>query len=84
MNWYKKAQTTEDLPEKLPETMCFSNAKKWAWDHDNGDTYIMHGKVKNKTGNMIDHAWVEQENMVIDPTLGIKIDKNTYYWKTEA
>jgi hypothetical protein len=58
---------------------CFANARNWAWDNDDGNTFVIHGKVTNTENKTFDHAWVENNDTVIDPTQGIKIDKKEYY-----
>lgn len=63
---------------------CFGNAKTWAVKNDDGKTFVVHGKITNAEGKTFDHAWVEQGDKVIDPTQGIKLDKERWYRAVHA
>ena len=59
---------------------CFNNARKWAMDHDEPGTKVVHGTVFFiRTGRRGDHAWVEQGDEVIDPTTGVRMPRQRWY-----
>jgi len=62
-----------------PSGECFKNAKEWAWNNDDGNTFVVHGLVTNIERKTFVHAWVEQGETVIDPTQGISMNKSRYY-----
>ena len=66
---------------KGPEGECFSNARQYAADNDG---LVVHGTAVNKEGRVLDHAWVEDGNMVADPTIGIITDIETYNERFDA
>jgi len=62
---------------------CFRNALKLASELDG---IVVHGKVamglpKPPWLKMIDHAWVEKDGIVYDPTTGMEWDKEAFYNK---
>lgn len=69
--------------EQKPEGFCFSNVNNSEFLDSEGYLAV-HGKVFSKDNRIIDHAWIEFENKVIDPTAGIIIDKQKYYFLTKA
>lgn len=65
---------------------CFANANVASRLYP-GST-VVHGTVicltKSGSKKRGPHAWIEQNNVVIDPTLGIVEDKKDYYTLTKA
>lgn len=55
---------------------CLRNAFQYAMK--NGGE-VVHGTVTNKEGKSFLHAWVEDGDLVIDPTQDLQIEKSRYY-----
>ena len=70
---------TEALIDPGEEHECFRNAWRWALKHDDGKTFVVHGKVTNVEGKRFNHAWVEVGNEVVDPTSGVRMDAAKWY-----
>lgn len=68
--------------EKAPEAECFNNARKLASQTEG--SVVVHGKVLGASGKMIDHAWVEVGDRVIDPTAGVDTTRADYYDAVKA
>lgn len=85
MKIYRIAQENKEIIPKLEKGNCFKNVIQWVTRNEGiNDSVIVHGKVTNHTKNVIDHAWIEMGNSVIDPTVGVKMDKIEYYAITKA
>ena len=86
MKIYKIATMEETLTS--PEYRrgdCFYNVIKWAMNNPEAEfAMIVHGKVTNHNNERLDHAWIEQDNEVIDPTVGAQLDKIRFYSITKA
>ena len=73
-------ESAEDLAEfKGKEGLCFANVNKWNALHGEKDDIVVHGKVTNIDGKTFDHAWVERDEKVIDPTTAVVMAKDKYY-----
>ena len=67
---------------KMPEGECFRNVTMYAAKI--GGT-VVHGTVRFvQSGKRGDHAWIEKGKRVLDPTIGVSMDKATYYSLLEA
>lgn len=71
----KKIKSYESLNEGA-EHDCFRNAAIYAMQNG-GD--VVHGTVTNKGGKTFLHAWVEEGDLVTDPTSDAQIEKSRYY-----
>ena len=64
---------------------CYENAFRWARDHDSENPEIVHGTVFSlKAGRRIVHAWVEVGDEVVDPTVGVRMNKEKWYRLVQA
>ena len=70
---------TRRADEVYADGECFKNAYRWAMDHGPDDALVVHGKVTMANGKVIDHAWVEFDNTVVDPTTGYSGDRAKWY-----
>lgn len=73
-----KTNEQTELIAKGKEGDCYKNVMDYLLDNDIPNAYIVHGKVSGRNGT-VDHAWIETQDVVYDPTTGIKTDKQTYY-----
>lgn len=64
--------------EQMPRGDCFANCTRYAMDHEQPGLQVVHGKVRASDGRTIDHAWLEIDDKVIDPTAGIETTKDRY------
>ena len=75
MNWYKKADLTNNLGR------CYELSSKYVQNHP--DAILAHGTINGRrfTGKDFDnlHAWVEEGNRVIDIVWGKEFEKQVYY-----
>lgn len=70
--------------------LCFQNVWQYANQHAKkhglkSNLRVVHGKVRLiSTGQVIDHAWIEEGNKVIDPTAGVTMAKKRWYELLDA
>ena len=86
---YKIAMSSAEKAEKLTSPVyrrgdCFANVIRWITHNDSEDAIVVHGKVTNGKNERLDHAWIEQGNEVIDPTVDVYVDKIEFYAITKA
>jgi hypothetical protein len=84
-NWYPNRPTISLYEEttqieKGQEGDCYKNVQDYLLDNDIPNAVIVHGVVTSRNGTL-NHAWIETDTEVYDPTTGIKTDKQTYYSK---
>lgn len=81
-------ETNEWEGPKEPQGKCFWNAIRWCMFNPDPANLVIHGQVElsegPRAGQRGEHAWVEQGNVVIDPTYGFKGSKGLYYRLTKA
>lgn len=74
-------ETGETMPIEKGETGdCYKNVQDYLLDNDIPNAFIIHGVVTSRNGTL-NHAWIETDNEVYDPTTGIKTSKELYYSK---
>ena len=62
---------------------CYILSYKFATSHN--DYELVHGYITQKsTGKMIDHAWVEKEDIVYDPVMDWEVPTVVYYGLFDA
>lgn len=83
MKIWKMSKYEDFSIEKYEEGNCFKNVITWITRNDT-DVIVVHGKVNDMNGRIIDHAWLENGDRVIDPTVGVNVDKTKYYSITKA
>jgi hypothetical protein len=59
---------------------CYKNVQDYLLDNDIPYATIVHGVVTSRNGTL-NHAWIETDEDVYDPTTGVKTDKEKYYAK---
>lgn len=70
--------------EKKKDGDCFQNVQDYVLDNDSPTLIVVHGKVTNKENKVLAHAWIEDGDIVLDPTTGIKTTKEKYYRALKA
>lgn len=70
--------------EKGIQGHCFKNVVDYVLKHSLPNVKIIHGEVNDKNGKRISHAWIINNDKVIDPTIGVIIPKIDYYKKLKA
>jgi len=63
---------------KGKEGDCYKNVQDYLLDNDLPNAFIIHGQIVNKEGKVINHAWIENGDEIIDPTTGISTSKSMY------
>lgn len=69
--------TTKEV-SKGKEGDCYKNVQDYLLENDLPNAFIIHGQVINKDGQLINHAWIENGDEIIDPTTGISTSKEKY------
>jgi len=72
---------------EFPAGDCYRNVylKAKQLDDEHPGLKIAHGKIYTIKGDkMIDHAWIELDDKVVDPTAGVEMDKEKWYGLVNA
>ena len=77
----QREEEAEDIPAGQ-QGECFRNAASFSRLHE--EFLVVHGKVTNGAGRTFDHAWNETPSTVVDPTTGVKMDKDRWYRLVQA
>ena len=80
----RRPTPAEPIPDSAKYKIgeCYRNS--WKWTVDNHSGFIVQGHVVSPTEGKIRHSWVEVGDDVVDPTTGIRVDRERWYQLTGA